>query len=232
MRNDDDPMRFVLPGDDPELDALLARLQADRGEVVEQAMRVAEAHTAATAKSTAAPRRVERARGMEKEREGSTGVRGRWVSLAALAIVGPIVALALGLLLQRGEKGAAAGASEMAMAREAAVTLSGMAVPREAAALRGRTASSEMGAPSETASGVKSPIAARSDGAKSARAASSSSASAGSSRAKARASSEEDPYAPSPIPARSAEPAREPEGAEETEEKKPGTLSAPDFVDE
>jgi hypothetical protein len=80
VRNDDDPMKFVLPGDDPELDALLARLRADvedgdallkraarRGAaaqappgtwpvVVERAVKIAEAHAAATANKATAVR--------------------------------------------------------------------------------------------------------------------------------------------------------------------------------
>jgi hypothetical protein len=88
----DEPPELVLPGDDPRLDALAAQLraQSDDGDPFHvkseklRARRKREGEAAAQALSAQAP-------------AAGKGVQTRWLVIAALGILAPVLALALGL---------------------------------------------------------------------------------------------------------------------------------------
>jgi hypothetical protein len=98
-KDDPPPPVFMKPGDNPELDRLVAKLKddCDEGDPLFVKYRPKMAAEGGARSKPAAEAAAKEAPTPASGRKVST----RWLALAALAIVGPIVVLAIGMLRPR-----------------------------------------------------------------------------------------------------------------------------------
>jgi hypothetical protein len=136
-RGSEDPLRFVKPGDHPELDALLSKLRADCDDgdplYVDYAKRQRALALARVPAGEITGEEAKRAPAAGRAPRGKA--RGRLLALAALAIVGPVAALAFAVF-GWGRAAGKAVSAEMAMpagAAAAAVIVTGAAMSADVA---------------------------------------------------------------------------------------------------
>jgi len=207
-----DPMVYLNPGDNAEVDELLKELrtECDEGDPFFVDFRKRKRKPKAPANSQGGEGGVTEARGKAMKRKG--GVSPRWLGYATVAIVGPVVMLLLVMLLSShkpaaGEAARGEGTSKVAPALPAASPGEVTAAPSASPLIFSAGAlSAEMAAPP----GATSAEMAAPPGATSATAASGPRVSSARSRARTE---EEDPYAMPPVAGPSASPSAPPPAA-------------------